>query len=43
MAEDEQYRRQVGLPVRVPPSVADEWCCLPKGGTAINVFVPDPP
>ncbi len=39
MPVDERYRRQVELPVRTLPHVAQERCLALKGGTAINLFV----
>ena len=43
MPADEQYRRQVGLLVRVLPLVARETRFALKGGTAINLFIRDLP
>jgi len=37
----EQYRRQADLLIRVLPFVAEEKCFALKGGTAINLFVPN--
>jgi predicted nucleotidyltransferase component of viral defense system len=43
MAFAEIYRQQVGLLLRVVPSIAKESCFALKGGTAINLFVRDLP
>ena len=39
MPVDERYRRQVELPVRTLPHVAQERCFALKGGTEFNLFV----
>ncbi len=41
MPAAEQYRRQAALLIRVIPFVAEETCFALKGGTAINLFVPN--
>jgi len=43
MAFNDAYRQQVGLLIRVLPSVAAEECFALKGGTAINLFIRDLP
>tara|TARA_R110002126_G_scaffold20353_1_gene75340 strand:+ start:2814 stop:3731 length:918 start_codon:yes stop_codon:yes gene_type:complete len=43
MAENDQFRQQVTLLIRVLPFVAEEECFALKGGTAINLFIRDLP
>ena len=39
MPEDDRFRRQVALLVRILQLVAEEKCFALKGGTAINLFI----